>query len=166
MDPLNRANAMPSTVRPWAVCVFTLACAVAPSLAIAQAVASPPSAEAAAANDLAKFGGQAGLAALMDDFVARLRADPRTAAFFKDTEPRHLASQLTAQLCQLLGGACVYEGPTMRDVHDGLGIARRDFNALVELLQDAMSARNISFAAQNRLLAHLAPMYRDIVTPR
>ena len=166
MDSLNRGNAMPSIVRPLTLCVFTLACAVAPSLAVAQAAATPSTAEAAAANDLAKFGGQAGLAALMGDFVARLRADPRTAAFFKDTEPQHLASQLTTQLCQLLGGACVYKGPTMRDAHDGLGIARRDFNALVELLQEAMSARNIPFAAQNRLLVHLAPMYRDIVTPR
>lgn len=166
MDPLNRGNAMPGIVRPLALSVIVLACSMAPSLAAAQAAATPSTEEAAAATDLAKFGGQAGLAALMDDFVARLRADPRTAAFFKDTNPPHLARQLTAQLCQLLGGACLYEGPTMRDVHDGLGIARRDFNALVEQLQDAMSARDIPFAAQNRLLARLAPMHRDIVTTR
>ena len=41
-----------------------------------------------------------------------------------------------------------------------------DFNALVEVLQQSMEARGIPFGAQNRLLARLAPMHREIVTPR
>jgi hemoglobin len=38
-----------------------------------------------------------------------------------------------------------------------------DFNALVEDLQLAMDDSEIPFATQNRLLAILAPMERDIV---
>jgi hemoglobin len=36
------------------------------------------------------------------------------------------------------------------------------FNALVEDLQKAMSERGIPFRAQNKLLAKLAPLHRDI----
>jgi len=51
-------------------------------------------------------------------------------------------------------------------VHADLTIDQADFNALVEVLQDAMDAQGIPFAQQNRLLALLAPMHREIVTVR
>jgi len=40
----------------------------------------------------------------------------------------------------------------------------RDMNALVENLQAAMREENIPFAAQNRFLAKLAPMSRQVIT--
>jgi len=44
-------------------------------------------------------------------------------------------------------------------------VRRADFNALVELLQVTMDARGVPVRAQNRLLALLAPMHRDIIEP-
>lgn len=111
------------------------------------------------------WGGQAGIRAVMDDFVPRLVADPRTAPFFKTTNREHLATQLTEQLCQEAGGPCVYRGVPMKLAHEELAITRRDFNALVEILQQAMDAKGIPFAAQNAMLARLAPLHREIVTP-
>ena len=52
----------------------------------------------------------------------------------------------------------------MKSAHADLEIGKRDFNALVEVLQQAMDARSIPFTAQNQLLAQLAFMHRDIVT--
>jgi hemoglobin len=112
------------------------------------------------------WGGKAGIRAVMDDFVPRLKADARIAHFFAEVSSRHLAEQLTEQLCQLSGGPCLYEGAEMRAVHEGMGVRRADFNALVEQLQAAMQARGIAFADQNRMLALLAPMHREIVEPR
>lgn len=111
------------------------------------------------------WGGKAGIRAVMDDFVPRLIADPRTAPFFKATNREHLATQLTEQLCQEAGGPCVYQGVPMKLAHQDLDISRRDFNALVEVLQQAMDASAIPFAAQNAMLARLAPLHREIVTP-
>lgn len=129
-------------------------------LAAASATAAPP------ANDSVyqAWGGKAGIRAVMDDFVPRLFADPRTAPFFKDSNRKNLIEQLTEQLCQESGGPCVYDGAPMKLAHQDLGIARRDFNALVEILQQAMDAKGIPFAAQNGMLARLAPMHREIVT--
>jgi hemoglobin len=45
-----------------------------------------------------------------------------------------------------------------------MDIKRSDFNALVEVLQISMNRRGIAFGAQNRLLALLAPMHREIIT--
>ena len=52
----------------------------------------------------------------------------------------------------------------MKDAHADLKITRADFNALVEVLQQAMREAGIPSATQNRLLALLAPMHREIVT--
>lgn len=112
------------------------------------------------------FGGEAGLAAVMADFVPRLVADARIGRFFKSTNREHLARQLTLQLCQLAGGPCTYEGPAMGPAHEGMGITRADFNRLVELLQVSMAARGVPFRDQNRMLALLAPMHREIIEPR
>jgi len=112
------------------------------------------------------WGGETGIRAVMDDFVPRLKADARIGSFFAQTNARHLAGQLTAQLCQLAGGPCRYDGPDMRTAHAEMGVRRADFNALVELLQASMAAKGIAFADQNRMLALLAPMHRDIIEAR
>ncbi len=112
------------------------------------------------------WGGKDGIRAVMDDFVPRLKADTRIGHFFKETATQHLAGQLTEQLCQLAGGPCVYEGPDMKAAHEEMGVRRADFHALVEQLQRSMAAKGIAFADQNRMLALLAPMHRDVVTVR
>lgn len=112
------------------------------------------------------LGGKAGIQAVMDDFVPRLKADARIGSHFKDTNSKHLAEQLTLQLCQLAGGPCQYEGPDMKSAHEHMDLRRADFNALVEQLQLSMAAKGIPFATQNRMLALLAPMHRDIVSQR
>jgi len=110
-----------------------------------------------------QLGGQAGLVRLMDDFVPRLIADPRMKPFFKDVDQAHLKEQLVAQFCQVSGGPCKLNGPDMKKAHSEMDITKSNFNALVEVLQRSMDAQAIGFGAQNRLLAQLAPMHRDIV---
>ncbi len=110
------------------------------------------------------WGQKAGIQAVMQDFVTRLVADARTGPFFKNTNREHLVEQLTEQLCQESGGPCVYKGVPMDTAHADMDIGRRDFNALVEVLQRSMEAKGLPFAAQNRMLARLAPMHRDIVS--
>lgn len=113
-----------------------------------------------------ELGERAGITALMDDFVPRLKADPRLAHFFEKTNLPELARQLSDQVCSVAGGPCPYRGADMKAAHADFDIRVADFNALVEVLQASMTQRGIPFAAQNRLLARLAPMHRDVVTVR
>jgi hemoglobin len=101
---------------------------------------------------------------VLEDFFTRLQADPRTAPFFKNARRERLVEQLTEQLCQESGGPCHYAGTPMGPMHESLEIGHKDFNALVEVLQQSMAARGIPFAAQNGMLARLAPMHREIIT--
>ena len=120
---------------------------------------------AAADDDLyVAFGEKAGLASLMDDFVQRLVVDSRTKPFFEHADLENLKTQLTDQLCAIAGGPCQYTGRDMKAAHEGMGVKTSHFNALVEVLQQSMDAKQIPFTVQNRMLARLAPMHRDIIT--
>ncbi|PWF41777.1 group I truncated hemoglobin [Massilia glaciei] len=110
------------------------------------------------------LGEKAGLVKLMDDFLPRLQADPRTGPFFKEVDEANLKKQLVDQFCEVSGGPCVYKGQDMKTSHMDLKINRAHFNALVEILQVSMAAQGTPFSAQNKLLAELAGMHRAIIT--
>ena len=110
------------------------------------------------------FGGTPGLVKLMDDFMVRLLADPRTGPHFKPVNQAQVKERLVEQFCVVMGGPCVYKGADMKSAHANLDISKADFNALVEVLQQSMDAQGIAFRAQNQLLARLAPMHRDTIT--
>lgn len=111
-----------------------------------------------------RLGEKPGLVKLMDDFMVRLLADPRTAPHFKPANQQRVKEQLVDQICQVAGGPCVYKGADMKTAHAELEITKADFNALVEVLQWSMDAQGIAFRDQNRLLARLAPMHRETIT--
>ncbi len=131
-----------------------LLCVGATSVAIAQAP-----------NDaaLAAFGGFAGLSKMTQDFVERIEKNPRTGRFFKGADNERLQAMLTDQFCDVLGGGCKYQGKSMKEAHKNMSVSSADFNSLAEELQNALTAANVPFADQNKLIAKLAPMHRDVV---
>ena len=134
------------------------------SLLCAAAVAGAATALAGPDDTLYReLGERPGLVALTDDLMTRLLADPRMAPFFVDVDAPVFKAHLVDQLCEVAGGPCRYTGKDMKTVHGAQDVTRSNFNALVEVLQQSMDARGIPFRAQNRLLARLAPMHREIV---
>jgi len=114
------------------------------------------------------LGGKKAITAVVDEFVARVAADNRINAFFKQTasDPKRLASfkaKLVDQICQASGGPCKYKGKDMKTAHAGMGISSADFNALVEDLVGALDKFNVKPADKNTLLGVLGPMKSDIV---
>lgn len=109
------------------------------------------------------FHGQDGIGRVVDDLVAASVEDPRISEIFKATDLVRLRRTLKEQVCYILAGPCAYTGRDMKTTHKDQGLQTADFNALVEHLQAAMDKEGVPFAAQNRLLAKLAPMKRDVV---
>lgn len=109
------------------------------------------------------FHGEAGISRIVDDFVARMVADPRISEIFKATDLVRLRRTLKEQVCYLLGGPCAYTGRDMKTTHKDQGVTAADFNAGVENLQAAMTKEGVPFRVQNRLLARLAQMQGDVV---
>lgn len=113
---------------------------------------------------LEAFHGRPGIDRIVDAMLDAAKADPRTADIFRATDMVRLSRTLKEQFCYVLGGPCGYTGRSMADAHDDLGLQPADMGALVEHLQNAMAAEGVPFHTQNRFLAKLAPMRRDIVT--
>lgn len=111
-----------------------------------------------------QFGGKEGLVKIMDDFMIGLVNDPRTKPFFDNDKQTFIKAMLVEQMCEILNGGCRYPGRDMKSSHANMKVNRAAFNALVEQFQFAMDKHKVPFSAQNKLLAKLAPMYRDIET--
>lgn len=109
------------------------------------------------------FGGREGIRKITERTVELSEADPRIAAIFASHDMVRLKRTLFEQFCYLLGAGCDYTGRDMRSTHADMGVTKTDMNALVENLQAAMREAGVPFAAQNRLLAKLAPMSAEVV---
>jgi hemoglobin len=109
------------------------------------------------------FHGREGIGRIVDDLVGRVQTDERIADIFKAADFVRLRRTLREQFCYILNGGCDYTGRDMAKMHEDHGVTIAEFDALVELLQDAMDREGVAFGAQNRLLAKLAPMKRDVV---
>ena len=134
-------------------------------LAAAAACAQPPTSSVTPLTIDALFpqlGGNVGIDKLANDFVERLWVDPRIGAYVHDSGKKHLKTQLADQFCEVSGGPCRLDGPDMKTAYEAMAIGKGDFNARVEMLQSAMDRQGIPFTTQNRLLAQLTSMHRDI----
>lgn len=111
-----------------------------------------------------ELGGKEAIQRFTDDFYERMLLDKRISHFFDGINIKYLKGALADYFCVTAGGPCQYDGVSMKNAHPHLGIAKGDFNTLVEHLQDAMTAAKVPFSTQNKLLARLAFYHRDIVT--
>jgi hemoglobin len=109
------------------------------------------------------FHGKPGIDRIVADLIAHVQTDPRITDIFKASDLVRLQTQLSSQICFIVGGDCLYDGKTMKASHKDLGLQDADLNALVEDLQNAMDREGVPFRSQNRLLAKLAPMRKDVV---
>ena len=110
------------------------------------------------------LGGRAGIHRVVADLVQSVQLDARIRASYDGVDMERLAVKLEEQFCEVAGGPCKYSGKDMKTIHEDLAINRAQFNALVENLQQAMRNNDVPSRTQNRLLARLAPMHREIVT--
>lgn len=109
------------------------------------------------------LGQQQGISALMETFILEIAEDERIIHHFENTDIERLHRMLTEQICELSGGPCTYSGDDMVTVHTGMKVTGAEFNALVEDLIAAMEQHDIAVSAQNRLLAILAAMHKEVV---
>lgn len=110
-----------------------------------------------------QLGGEAKLRPAVDELVNIMLDDDRINFTFAETDLPKFKGLLYDQLCQLSDGPCLYKGRDMFTSHQKLKVKNAQFNALTEDLYRAMSRVGIPYRAQNKLVAKLAPMQRDIV---
>lgn len=112
----------------------------------------------------ADLGGRDGLTRIIGTASGIWLADDRIKATFEDSNIPRLRRLIYDQLCHITGGGCDYRGQDMAKAHRGLHLRTAQFNAMAEDLQTAMDRLGVASSTQNRLVALLAPMHRDIVS--
>jgi hemoglobin len=110
-----------------------------------------------------QIGGEPVLKATVDEVAKIILDDSRINFAFAGTNMDIFKSRLYSQLCDLSGGGCKYSGRDMHTAHARLNVTNAQFNALTEDLYKAMDKAGVSYRVQNKLVALLAPMQKDIV---
>jgi hemoglobin len=112
------------------------------------------------------LGGYDAIAAVTDDFLGRLLAEPRFVKFFagaSNDSKQRIRQHIVDQLCMATGGPCVYTGRTMKASHAGLGITEEDWNVAVGDLVATLNKFRVPAAEQGELAAILNTVKSDIV---
>jgi hemoglobin len=110
-----------------------------------------------------ELGGGAILRATVAEFVDIMLEDERINFAFAQADLNVFKRRLYTQLCVLANGPCRYEGRDMKTAHEKLNITNAQFNAVAEDLYLAFERTGVNYRAQNKLMALLAPMQREIV---
>jgi len=139
---------------------FLKSLAIAASLVAAACFASAVQAESTLFEQI---GGEAALHKTVDEFAVIVEADERINFTFADTDIPKFKQLLFEQLCNITGGPCKYTGRTMEESHRKLKATNAMFNALAEDLYLSFDRAGVPYRLQNKVMALLAPMQRDIV---
>ena len=110
-----------------------------------------------------RIGGEAKLRAAAHEFVLVILADDRINFTFAETDLKKFEQLIYEQLCNLTNGGCKYTGRDMYKAHEKLNINNAEFNALAEDLYEAFDRVHVPYRLQNKVVALLAPMQRDVV---
>lgn len=110
-----------------------------------------------------RIGGLPVLTVVVSETIDRSASDPKIKRSFDGIKLATLKQSVVDQLCVLTGGACVYEGETMKNSHRDLKVTTAEFELFVEIFRTVLN-KHVGEAEKNELLKILAPMKRDIVT--
>lgn len=110
------------------------------------------------------IGGIPAITAVVEDFYARVLADPELSGFFTSTDMTRLKTRQAEFFAEALGGPIHYTGASMADAHRGRGIGSEHFTLVVEHLTAALGAAGVPQPVVDQILGALAPLADDIVT--
>lgn len=104
-----------------------------------------------------------GITKITHQLILVIATDERIKHRYKGVNMQHFKKGLSDYICVTAEGPCEYTGDTMKMVHAGHNYTNTEFNAIVDDLILAMERCDVPVGIQNRLLAKLAPAYKDVV---
>ncbi|MBB3169982.1 group I truncated hemoglobin [Simiduia aestuariiviva] len=110
-----------------------------------------------------RMGGEAGVRTIVDNFLYEVGDSALLRPLFNDIDLPRFRTKLAEQLCEISGGPCRYSGDNMTEVHAGMAMNNRHFDATVTALTRAMEAAGVDVASQNAMLKKLAAMHGDVM---
>jgi hemoglobin len=114
-----------------------------------------------------RLGGYDAIAAVVDDLLPRLRADPLLSRFWtsprsEDTHNRE--RQLAVDfIVSAAGGPTFYLGRDMRMSHKGMGITKADYAAFMRCLSATMNKFEVREPERSEVVAFVTSLEPEIV---
>jgi hemoglobin len=110
------------------------------------------------------IGGAPAVHAAVDDFYARVLADPSLSPFFTNTDLGKLKAHQRSFIAAAIGGPEVFAGRDMATAHCGLGISDDHFDSVVAHLVATLAGLGVPDGVIGQIGAALSPLRADIVT--
>jgi hemoglobin len=104
-----------------------------------------------------------GVRALVDELVVRLASDPRIEGLFARSDFRRFKARLVVQLCEVVGGPCLYRGRPLAEAHAGLAIGAPEFDAFLDNVRAAATAVGASQREREELVRLLRNLESEVV---
>ncbi|HUP09793.1 MAG TPA: group 1 truncated hemoglobin [Caldimonas sp.] len=140
-----------------ASCIALLGCAASPS----DAPSTPAADDQRSLYE--RVGGRAAIAAVVDDAIVNLAADPRINARFGNASIPRLQKNLVDLLCLRTGGPCTYTGANMSVAHEGMHIRSDEFDALIEDIGKSLDKFRVPPRERAEVLAILRQMKGSVI---
>ncbi|MDF0675489.1 MAG: group 1 truncated hemoglobin [Nitrospira sp.] len=113
-----------------------------------------------------RLGGYDAIAAVCNDLLPRLQADPQLARFWQHRGADGLKREkqlLIDFLCASAGGPLYYTGRDMKISHAGMRISESDWSAFLEHLHATLAAFQVPQAERDEVVAFIQSTKKDII---
>ena len=116
-----------------------------------------------------RLGGLAPISVVVSDFIDALvldtvlNANPAIDAARKRVPPPYLKYHVTAMVCQVTGGPCLYQGRPMKESHAHLNITEKEWDRMVTIFKEVLAKYNVPAKETQELLAIVGSTKPDIV---
>ena len=113
-----------------------------------------------------RLGGYSAIAAVADDLLPRLRADPQLGRFWAHRGEDGIMREkqlLIDFLCASAGGPMYYRGRDMVITHRGMRISESDWNVFLGHAAAALAKFKVPEAEQRDFVAFVQSLRKDIV---
>jgi hemoglobin len=113
-----------------------------------------------------RLGGYDVIAAFTDQWLGYVLGDPLLSPYFRgmsnDTKGR--ARQLIVDfIAACTGGPTIYTGRDMKTLHEGLGISREEYEALLQHAKTTLDAVGVGARERDDVLSWMASLEGDMV---
>jgi hemoglobin len=113
-----------------------------------------------------RLGGYDAIVAVVDDLLARLKADARLGRFWQHRGEDGVLRErqlLINFLCASAGGPLMYVGRDMKIAHKGMGISESDWQAFIGHVEATLATFEVPTGERTAVLGFIGGLKADIV---
>ena len=113
-----------------------------------------------------RLGGYDAIAAVSDEFIARLATDEQEKRFFigfSDDSKARIRQHVVDFICKATGGPCYYTGRDMKTAHAGSGISKADWDRTLKIFGEVLDKFKVPEQERKDIAAAIGPLEKDIV---